>query len=129
MNDNINRLKGAKDLVFDAVEETTNLVERMHALAAKKSTQPLALIEPLNTLTRGVKTVHDSIASGVYGMVRIVNRGLKICWMPEPDWWQIPWPVHRKTYAMKTRIRQPAPYLKMLVMLPAKHPVAFPAGI
>jgi len=64
MNENIKRLKGAKDLVFDAVEETTNLVERMHALAAKKSTQPLTLIEPLTTLTKGVKTVHDSIASG-----------------------------------------------------------------
>ena len=77
MNDNIKRLKGAKDLVFDAVEETTNLVERMHTLAAKKSTQPLALIEPLATLTRGVKTVHDSIASGVYEMIRIVNRGVE----------------------------------------------------
>jgi len=77
MNENIKRLKGAKDLVFDAVEETTNLVERMHALAAKKSTQPLTLIEPLTTLTKGVKTVHDSIASGVYEMVRIVNRGVE----------------------------------------------------
>jgi len=76
MNDHIKRLKGAKDLVFDAIEETTNLVERMHALAAKKSTQPLTLIEPLATLTQGVKTVHDSIASGVYEMIRIVNRGI-----------------------------------------------------
>ena len=74
MNENIKRIKGAKDLVFDAVEETTNLVERMHSLAAKKSTQPLALIEPLATLTRGVKTVHDSIASGVYEIIWIVNR-------------------------------------------------------
>lgn len=77
MNQHIKRLKGAKDLVFDAVEETTNLVERMHTLAAKKSTQPLALIEPLATLTRGVKTVHDSIASGVYEIIRIVNRGVE----------------------------------------------------
>jgi pimeloyl-ACP methyl ester carboxylesterase len=77
MNENIKRLKGAKDLVFDAIEETTNLVERMHALAAKKSTQPLTLIEPLATLTRGVKTVHDSIATGVYDMIRIVNRGVE----------------------------------------------------
>ena len=74
MNDHIKRLKGAKDLVFDAVEETTNLVKRMHALAAKKSTQPLTLIEPLTTLTIGVKTVHDSIASNVDEMIRIINR-------------------------------------------------------
>jgi pimeloyl-ACP methyl ester carboxylesterase len=77
MDEHIKRLKGAKDLVFDAVEETTNLVERMHVLAAKQSTQPLALIEPLAKLTRGVKTVHDSIASGVYEIIRIVNRGVE----------------------------------------------------
>jgi pimeloyl-ACP methyl ester carboxylesterase len=77
MNENNKRLKGARDLVFDAVEETTNLVERMHSLAAKKSTQPLTLIAPLATLTRGVKTVHDSIASNVYEIIRIVNRGVE----------------------------------------------------
>ncbi len=77
MNQNIKRLKGAKDLVFDAVEETTNLVERMQVLAAKQSTRPLTLVEPLATLTQAVKTVHDSTASGVYEMIRIVNRGVK----------------------------------------------------
>jgi len=76
MNDTIKRAKGAKDLVFDAVEETTNLVERMHVLAANQSIRPLTLIEPLATLTRAVKTVHDTTASGVYDMIRIVNRGI-----------------------------------------------------
>jgi len=78
MDEHIKRLKGAKDLVFDAVEETTNLVERMHVLAAKQSTRPLTLVEPLATLALAVKTVHDSIASGVYEMIRIVNRGVKM---------------------------------------------------
>ena len=77
MNQHIKRLKGAKDLVFDAVEETTNLVERMHVLAAKKSVQPLTIVEPLATLARAVKTVHDSTASGVYEMIRIINQGVK----------------------------------------------------
>lgn len=78
MNEHIKRAKGAKDLVFDAIEETTNLVQRMHVLTADKSVRPLTLIEPLATLTQAVKTVHDSTASGVYGMIRIVNRGVKI---------------------------------------------------
>ena len=78
MNDPIKRAKGAKDLVFDAVEETTNLVERMHVLAANKSVRPLTLLEPLTTLTRAVKTVHDATASGVYEMIRIVNRGVNM---------------------------------------------------
>ncbi len=77
MNEKIKRLKGAKDLVFDAVEETTNLVERMHVLAAKQSVRPLTLIEPLATLTQAVKTVHDTTASGVYEMIRIINKGVK----------------------------------------------------
>ncbi|MBC2717210.1 MAG: alpha/beta hydrolase [Desulfobacteraceae bacterium] len=77
MNQHIKRLKGAKDLVFDAVEETTNLVERMHVLVAKKSVRPLTLVEPLATLTQAVKTVHDSTASGIYEMIRIINRGIK----------------------------------------------------
>lgn len=71
------RLKGSADLIFDAVEETTNLVERMHALAAKKSTRPLLMIEPLATFAQAVKTAHDATASGVYEAIRIVNKGIK----------------------------------------------------
>lgn len=77
MNEQIKHIKGAKDLVFDAVEETTNLVEQMHALAANQSFRPLTLIEPLATLTMAVKTVHDATASGVYEMIRMVNRGVQ----------------------------------------------------
>ncbi len=77
MNEQIKHIKGAKDLVFDAVEETTNLVEQMHALAANQSVRPLTLIEPLATLTMAVKTVHDATASGVYEMIRMVNRGVQ----------------------------------------------------
>lgn len=77
MNEQIKRVKGVKDLVFDAVEETTNLVEQMHALAANQSVRPLTLIEPLATLTLAVKTAHDVTASGVYEMIRMVNRGVQ----------------------------------------------------
>lgn len=77
MNNTIKRANGAKDLVCDAIEETTNLVERMHLLAANKSVRPLTLLEPLATLTQAVKTVHDSTASGVYEMIRMVNRGIR----------------------------------------------------
>ena len=77
MNDMNKRLNGAKDLVFDAVEETTTLVQQMHALTADKSFQPLSLIEPLATLSQAVKTVHDTTAAGVYEMIRIINRGIE----------------------------------------------------
>ena len=72
-----NRLTGAKDLIFDAIEETTNLVEQMHRLAARNTFRPLTLIEPLATLSRAVKSVHDTTASGVYQMIRTVNTGVR----------------------------------------------------
>ncbi len=77
MNEPVKRIKGAKDLVFVAVEETTNLVEQMHALTANISVRPLTLIPPLATLTLAVKTVHDATASGIYEMIRMVNRGVQ----------------------------------------------------
>ena len=72
-----NRINGAKDLIFDAIEETTNLVEQMHRLAARNAFRPLALIQPLTTLSQAVKSVHDTTASGVYLMIRTVNRGVR----------------------------------------------------
>ncbi len=77
MTDTGNRITGTKDLIFDAIEETANLVEQMHRLAARTTFRPLALIEPLSTLSQAVKGVHDTTASGVYFMIRTVNRGVQ----------------------------------------------------
>lgn len=71
------RLKGSRDLIFDAVEETTNLVEQMHAMVTKKSVRPFTLVEPLATLVKAVKSTHDLTTSGIYETIRIINRGLK----------------------------------------------------
>ena len=72
-----NRITGAKDLIFDAIEETTNLVEQMHRLAARNTFRPLALIEPVATVSQAVKAIHDTTASGVYQMIRTVNTGVR----------------------------------------------------
>lgn len=73
----MNRITGAKDLFFDAVEEITNLVERTHARVSRKTFRPLAVIEPVATVAKGVQAAHDLTASSVYGTIRLVNRGIR----------------------------------------------------
>jgi triacylglycerol lipase len=73
----MHRLTGTKDLIFDAIEETTNLVERMHALVSTKSIRPLTLIQPLAAVAQAVQAVHDTTAAGVYETIRLVNRGIQ----------------------------------------------------
>lgn len=70
------RLKGSKDLVFDAIEETTKLVARMHALVSDKSASHVSLGEPMSALVKAVKGVHDATAAGVYESIRLVNQGI-----------------------------------------------------
>ncbi len=71
------RLGGLKDLVFHAVEEVTNLVERTHHRVSDRSVLRFAPVEPLTTSARTVQVVHDAAAQGVYRTIRVVNRGVK----------------------------------------------------
>ena len=73
----MHRFKGFVDLVCDAVEETTNLVERTHRKAAERSVRRFAPIEPLATPARAVNAVQQSIADGVYETIRAVNRAAR----------------------------------------------------
>ena len=71
------RWKGTIDLIFDAVEATTNLVEHTHASVAKKAVRPFASVEPLATLVRAVQAAHDTTAAGAYMTIRAVTRSVK----------------------------------------------------
>jgi pimeloyl-ACP methyl ester carboxylesterase len=68
------RVRGLKDLIFDTVEDTTNLVERTHASVARKSLERYAPIEPLTTPARAIHAIHSLTAAGVYATIRTVNR-------------------------------------------------------
>jgi pimeloyl-ACP methyl ester carboxylesterase len=76
MEKEIQQFNGAKDLIFDAVEETTSLVEQMHALVVNKTVRPFSLVEPLATAAKAIKAAHDLPAGVVYESIRIVNRGV-----------------------------------------------------
>ena len=70
------RWQGSKDLLFDAIEETTNLVERTHASVARKSFRPLTAVAPIAPWAKTVQAVHDTVATGSYAAVRGVSRGV-----------------------------------------------------
>lgn len=70
------RLKGSAELLFDGVEQITNLVERTHGSVAGRVFRPLVAMQPTATVTKPVRAVHDTIAAGVYKTIRGVNRGV-----------------------------------------------------
>ncbi len=70
------RLWGLKNLLFDAVEETTLLVERTHQSVAQKPMRYLRHVEPLAAPAEVVIATQSVIATGVYATIRAVNRGL-----------------------------------------------------
>lgn len=71
------RLKGFIGLVFDAIGETTSLVERTHLAVAKRSVRRFVPVEPVSTAAQAVNEVHGTVASGVYESIRVVNRGVQ----------------------------------------------------
>jgi triacylglycerol lipase len=77
MEKDLQRLNGSKDLIFDAIEETTNLVERMQSLVVNKTARPFALVEPLKIIASAVKAVHVVHSTVVYEAIRMVNRGVQ----------------------------------------------------
>lgn len=67
------RLRGLVDLVFDVVEETTNLVERTHDAALERSVRRFAPIEPARSAAQAVSAVQGAIAGGVFDAIRSLN--------------------------------------------------------
>ncbi len=68
-----NRTRGFIDLVFDVVEETTNLVQRTHDSVVDRSKRRFAPIEPAKTTAELVTGVQTAISSAVFESIRVVN--------------------------------------------------------
>ena len=67
------RLRGFIDLVFDVVEETTNLVERSHDATLERSVRRFAPIEPAKSTAKVVAGIQTAISSGVFESIRVLN--------------------------------------------------------
>ncbi|AKF85468.1 hypothetical protein SAMN05443572_111235 [Myxococcus fulvus] len=72
----MNRLRGVKDLVRDAVEQGATAVERIHRSSAAKPFQVLRFIPALDAPVGVLQSLQDTALAGTYGMVRWVNRAV-----------------------------------------------------
>lgn len=71
------RLLALRDLVHDAVEKITDLVEETHESVAQKPVLVLGMIEPLGSAARAVDDVRRVTAQSVFESVRATNRGVQ----------------------------------------------------
>jgi hypothetical protein len=69
------RWRGLKSLVVDAVEHGSRAVERIQMETAKVPFDILQQIPPIEMPVKGVRLIHDTAVAGVHGMIRLVNRG------------------------------------------------------
>jgi hypothetical protein len=70
----IDKLKGLKALIQDAVEQGASAVERVHLGTAKRPFTVLKSIAPIEKPVENIEAVHDAIVSGTYASVRAVTR-------------------------------------------------------
>ncbi|UQA57794.1 hypothetical protein [Polyangium aurulentum] len=68
------RWRGLKALVQDAVDHGSRAVERLQKETARKPFELLARIPPLHTPVMGIREIHDMAVSQAHAMIRLVNR-------------------------------------------------------
>lgn len=68
------RWRGTKALVQDAVDQGSRRLEQLQKETARKPFAWLARIAPLQVPVKGVAEIHDMAVSNTHAMVRLVNR-------------------------------------------------------
>jgi hypothetical protein len=74
MRHRLQRWRGLKSLVVDAVEHGSHAVERIQMETAKVPFDLLEAIPPLEVPTKGVRQIHDAAVASIHGMIRLVTR-------------------------------------------------------
>ncbi len=72
------KIRGAKELVHDAVEHTTNIVEEAHESVARKTMSYLDLFPPIAPPAHLVNSARKLISAGVFASIRGVNRAVEV---------------------------------------------------
>jgi hypothetical protein len=68
------RLRGLKALVHDAVDQGSRAVERLQKETARRPLELLARLPPLEVPAKGILEIHDMAVSNTHAMIRLVNR-------------------------------------------------------
>lgn len=72
----LERVRGLRALVQDAVEHGASAVEKVHLATAARPFRILQAIAPLSGPVRAIRVIHDLSVTTVYGSIRLVNRGV-----------------------------------------------------
>lgn len=68
------RWRGLRALVTDAVEHGSRAVERVQIQTARRPFDILEQIPAIRLPVRGIRVIHDTSVAGVHGMIRLVNQ-------------------------------------------------------
>jgi pimeloyl-ACP methyl ester carboxylesterase len=74
----VRRVRGFIDLVFDVVEETTNLVERTHDAVVERTARRFAPIEPAKSTAQVVTGIQTAISSVTFESIRVINGATRL---------------------------------------------------
>lgn len=72
----LNKLRGLKNLVRDAVEHGATAIEQVHLSTARRPFAVLEQIPGIAEPARGVQQIHDAVVATSYGAVRAVTRAV-----------------------------------------------------
>ena len=70
----MDRWRGLKTLVQEAVEQASHAIEKVQKETAGRPFAVLAHIPPIAEAARGVQVLHDVTVAGVHGTIRVVTR-------------------------------------------------------
>jgi hypothetical protein len=68
------RLRGLKSLVIDAVEHGSRAIEKVQKETARRPFALLEAIPPIAVPAKGVHLVHDTAVTATHTMIRVVNK-------------------------------------------------------
>lgn len=68
------RWRGLKSLIVDAVDQGSRAVERIQKETAQTPFAILERIPPLAVPVKGIHEIHDTAVSSIHGMIRLVTR-------------------------------------------------------
>jgi hypothetical protein len=72
----VERWKGLRALIGDAIEHGASAIERVHVATAKRPFDVMEQIPGLAEPVKGIHQAHDVIVTRTYDAVRLVNRAV-----------------------------------------------------
>ena len=68
------RWRGLKDLVQDAIDQGSTAVEQVHQQVARRTFDILEYVPPLAEPARRARLLQEAVIGGAYDAIRLVNR-------------------------------------------------------